>query len=124
MYLGHDEYEAMGGTLDSSAFFIYSRRAEYMIRSQAGGQTGERIDNLSEIPEAVKDCIFDLVSFLSNYAGDKQMASESQSQGGTSESYSYVTKTDAEISERCGEIIGQYFYGGGLGHLLYRGACM
>ena len=83
MYLGHDEYEAMGGTLDSSAFFIYSRRAEYMIRSQAGGQTGERIDNLSEIPEAVKDCIFDLVSFLSNYAGDKQVASESQSQGGT-----------------------------------------
>ena len=98
MYLGHDEYEAMGGTLDSSAFFIYSRRAEYMIRSQAGGQTGERID--------------------------KQVASESQSQGGTSESYSYVTKTDAEISERCGEIMGQYFYGGGLGHLLYRGACM
>lgn len=124
MYLEYDEYMTMGGTLDSSAFYVSVRRAEYLIRSQAGGLTGERIDGLPELPTAVKDCIFDLVSFLSNYAGGKQVASESQSQGGTSESYSYITKTDAEISERCGEIIGQYFYGGGLGHLLYRGACM
>lgn len=125
MYLEYDEYVNMRGTLEQSAFIPLERKARYLINSQAGGQTGERIGKLTELPQAVKDCMFDLISFLYvNSAGEKQISSESQSQGGTSESYSYVTRTDEEITRQCSDIIEQCFYGGGIGGLLYRGACV
>ena len=67
--------------------------------------------------------MFDLIAYLSiNNTDNKQLASESQSQGGASESYTYITKTDIEIAQYCDDIIKQYFYGGGIGELLYRGA--
>lgn len=125
MYLTYNEYLAMGGTLDESAFVPYERKARYLINSQAGGHTGVRIDKLSQLPNAIKDCVYDLISVISIHSPhDKQLSGESQSQGGTSESYSYVVKTDAEVSEQCGRVIEQYFYGGGLGYLLYRGTCI
>lgn len=125
MLLEYTDYRTMGGTLEESAFNIWEKRAEYLVRSQAGGQTGERIDKLTELPEAVKYCIFDLISFLSvNSADDRQISSESQNQGGVSESYSYVTKTDDDISKKCTGIIEQYLYGSGLSYLLYKGACL
>lgn len=125
MYLEYEEYKQMGGTLDSSAFSILERRAEYAVNSQAAGQTGERINELAELPQAVKDCIFDLIALFSvNAPGDKQVSSESQSQGGRSESISYVTKTNEEITAQSVDIIEQYFYGGGIGELLYRGVNM
>lgn len=125
MYLEYDEYVNMRGTLEQSAFIPLEREARYLINSQAGGQTGERIGRLTELPQAVKDCMYDLISFLSvNSAEEKQISSESQSQGGTSESYSYVTRTDEEITRQCSDIIEQCFYGGGVGWLLYRGACV
>lgn len=123
MLLDYSKYTEMGGTLEESAFNIWERNAEYLVRSQAGGQTGKRIDNLTEVPEAVKDCIYDLISFLSvNPFNEKQITSESQNQGGVSESYSYTAKTDTDISQKCIDIIEQYLYGGGLDFLLYRGA--
>lgn len=125
MYLNYDEYIAMGGTLDSSAFFVSERKARYMINAQAGGQTGERIGKLPMLPETIKDCMYDLILVISEHlSGDKQISSESQSQGGSSESYSYVIKTDKEVAEKCDSVIEQYFYGGGLGYLLYRGASL
>lgn len=125
MYLEYDEYVNMRGTLEQSAFIPLERKARYLINSQAGGQTGERIGKLTELPQAVKDCMFDIISFLSvNSAGEKQISSESQSQGGASESYSYVTRTDEEITRQCSDIIERCFYGGGIGGLLYRGACV
>ena len=123
MYLSYTEYEAMGGTLDSSAFSAAERRAEYLINAQTGGLTGARIRNLPDIPQAVKDCVFDLIGCLSeNVMGGRQISSESQSQGGASESVSYVTKSDAEIEAQAENIVRERLYGGGCGHLLYRGA--
>lgn len=125
MYLEYDEYVNMRGTLEQSAFIPLERKARYLINSQAGGQTGERIGRLTELPQVVKDCMYELISFLSvNAAEEKQISSESQSQGGASESYSYVTRTDEEIARQCSDIIEQCFYGGGIGGLLYRGACV
>lgn len=123
MYLSYTEYADMGGTLDSSAFSSAERRAEYLINAQAGGRTRERLRKLPEAPQAVKDCVFDLIERLSeNPVGGRQISSESQSQGGSSESVSYVTKTDAEIEALTDSIIRDYLYGGGCGYLLYRGA--
>lgn len=119
-YLTYDEYVSMGGSLDASAFSAAERKARYLINSQSGGQTGRRIASLAELPQAVKDCVFDLIPLMAENEG-KQISSESQSQGGASESYSYVTKTHDDISAECEEIICSSFYGGGIGDLLYRG---
>lgn len=119
-YLTYEEYVQMGGTLDGAAFNIAERKARYLINSQAGGQTGKRIASLDELPQAVKDCVFDLIPLMVENEG-QQISSESQSQGGASESYSYVTKTYDEIANECEEIICNLFYGGGIGELLYRG---
>lgn len=124
MYLTFEEYRAMGGTLDETAFLNAERRARYLINSQAAGQTGSRIAKLSNLPEAVKDCTLGLITFMSaNSANEKQVSSESQSQGGASESRSYVTRSDDDITAECENIIFDYLFGGGMGELLYRGVC-
>lgn len=122
MYLSYTEYVAMGGTLDGSAFSAAERRAEYLINAQAGGQTRNRLSKLPEVPQAVKDCVFELAGYLSAAPlPGKQVASESQSQGGASESYSYVTMTEEELMAKYETVIEDYFRGGGIGNLLYRG---
>lgn len=124
MYLDYTTYLNMGGTLEQSAFNLLERKAETLIKSQAMGQTGERIGKLTELPQAVIDCTFDLIQHLSDNAFDgKTVQSESQSLGGQSESYTYsrLTKEQADLSAE--DIIYNAFYGGGIGNLLYRGAC-
>lgn len=122
MYLEYDEYQAMGGTLDNSAFTLWERKAEYEINAQAAGKTGMRISNLTEVPQAVKDCTFDLIQFLSSNASDgKTVTSESQSSGGVSESYSYNVLNESQVQTKAEDIICKTFEGGGIGDLLYRG---
>lgn len=123
MYLTYEEYMQMGGSLDYAAFSAAERRAEYLINAQSGGQTGKRIAALQEIPQALKDCVFDVILFRESNSG-KQISGESQSQGGTSESYSYATKTKDEIQEELDDLISDILSGGGFGWLLYRGACV
>ncbi len=124
MYLSYAEYVIMGGTLDDTAFNSLERKARYLINSQAGGRCGDRITELSALPDCIKDCVFDLVSFVDANDTNKQVASESQSQGGVSESISYVTRTDADIEKQEESIIHEFLHGGGYGHLLYKGACL
>lgn len=122
MYLEYDEYQAMDGTLDNSVFTLWERKAEYEINAQAAGKTGTRISKLTELPQAVKDCTFDLIQFLSANASDgKTVTSESQSSGGVSESYSYNVLDKDRIQAETESIIYNTFFGGGIGHLLYRG---
>lgn len=122
MYLDYDEYQTMGGTLDMSAFTQWERKAAYEINAQAAGKTGTRISKLSEKPQAIKDCTFDLVQFLSANSNDsKTVTSESQSSGGVSESYSYNVLDNERIQAETESIIYNTFFGGGIGDLLYRG---
>ena len=122
VYLTYEEYKQMGGNLDNAAFNNAERRARGLICAQAGGQTGKRIGKLTELPEAVKDCTFDLISFMTdNPIGKKQISGASQSQGGASESISYTAKTDDEINAEADDIIFNSFYGADIGELLYRG---
>ena len=125
MFLEYKEYKTMGGVLEEAAFTLLERRARYIINSQASGLTGERIAKLTELPECVKECVFELVAYFKiNDVTNRQVASESQSQGGESESLSYVTKTDAEILAQAENIIFECLCGGGYGYLLYKGACL
>lgn len=121
-YLAYHEYMGMGGTLDNAAFCNFERKASNLINSQASGQTGKRIGKLTELPQAIKNCVFDLIAYITeNSTGVGQVSNASQSQGGISESYSYVTKTDDDIAAACVDIIYNNFYGAGIGNLLYRG---
>ena len=109
MYLNYQTYQNMGGTLDNSAFTTAERKAEYLVNSQAGGKTGERLSEFETLPQAVKDCVFVLVNHLTEYGG-KMVASESQSLGGQSESVSYVTVSAQEAQEALLDIIYTYLY--------------
>ena len=109
MYLDYQTYKNMGGTLDNSAFSTAERKAEYRVNSQAGGKTGERLSEFETLPQAVKDCVFELVNYLTEYGG-KMVASESQSLGGQSESVSYVTVSAQEAQEAALYIIYMYLY--------------
>ena len=109
MYLDYQTYKNMGGTLDNSAFTTAERKAEYLVNSQAGGKTGERLSGFATLPQAVKDCVFELVNHLTEYGG-KMVASESQSLGGQSESVSYVTVSAQEAQEAALDIIYMYLY--------------
>ena len=109
MYLDYQTYKNMGGTLDNSAFTTAERKAEYLVNSQAGGKTGERLSEFATLPQAVKDCVFELVNHLTEYGG-KMVASESQSLGGQSESVSYVTVSAQEAQEAALDIIYMYLY--------------
>lgn len=127
MYLTYEEYKEMGGTLECAAFVMLERRAEYAINAQAGGKTGERIQTLSETPQAVKDCVFELVTHMSANAFDgSSVKSESQSLGGQSESYTYSTLTKQEADAQTEEIIYNFLYPLKISgvSVLYRGACV
>lgn len=118
MYLTYEEYFVMGGTLlDSTAYYPLERKAEHLINAQAGGQTGERIAKLGDVPQNVKDCMFELIASLSISTKTRHIASESQSQGGQSESISYVTQSEEQVREEQENIIHDYL----CGELLYRG---
>ena len=127
MYLNYQTYKDMGGTLDNSAFTAIDRKAEYLINSQAGGKTGERIGKLTEIPQAVIDCTFDLIQHLSANAFDgSTVASESQSLGGQSESYSYSVLSKEQADSETEDIIFTYLYPIKIDgvSILHRGACV
>lgn len=127
MYLTYEKYKIMGGTLEESAFLPLERKARYIINSQAGGKTGERLAVMPEIPEAVKDCMFELVNHLAvNSFDGTNIQSESQSQGGRSESITYSHLTKEESEAEIENIIYNYLSGvkrDGIS-LLYRGAAI
>lgn len=128
MYLKYDDFKEMGGVLDETAFKTHARKAEYMLNSQSAGRTGKRINTLINagegVPQAVKDCIYELICYLSvNAVGSKKITSESQSLGGQSESVSYAMVTEEQVNAECENIIYGTMFGGGCGNLLYLGAC-
>ena len=127
MYLNYQTYKNMGGTLDNSAFIGIDRKAEYLINSQAGGKTGDRIGKLTELPQAVIDCTYDLIQHLSANAFDgSAVASESQSLGGQSESYSYSLLSKEQADSETENIIFTYLYQVKIDgvSILHRGACV
>lgn len=111
MYLTYDEFKTMGGTLDETAFKIFNRRAEYLINAQGNGRTGDRIGKLTELPQAVKDCTFELINHLNDNAFDgSNIQSESQSLGAQSESFTYSKLSKDESDTEVSGIIFNFLY--------------
>jgi hypothetical protein len=66
MYLTYEEYQNMGGTLNETAFADF----EFEARTQVDWYTFTRLQNETELPEAVKRCVYALIRLLQ----DKQQA--------------------------------------------------
>ena len=122
MYLTYDEYLAMGGVLDQTAF----ETLEFKARKRLDLVTSCRIrDHMEEISEAVKRCMFSLIRVEGSVGIESQATHNvtSFSTDGYSESYgSPISVADASV--RMNDIISEMLYGelddNGV-PLLYRG---
>lgn len=63
MYLSYDEYTTYGGILPEVDFDRFRFRAEQLINNE----TQEKVKSLTAVPEEVKRCMFELITYLSNY---------------------------------------------------------
>lgn len=63
-YLTYDDYISMGGTLADAEFNRFEFRAEHLIDNATQG----RLKSADTISEAVKRCMFELVTFISDTA--------------------------------------------------------
>lgn len=104
-YLTYDEYKEIGGTLEPAAFKRYSTRVFSRIRTDTQG----RIDKMSAVPDEVKAVCRDLAEYyFNNDICQQRVSSESQAQGGTSESISYEKKTQADMERDVSWIIADH----------------
>jgi hypothetical protein len=104
-YVTYDQYNAIGGVLDVAAFERYSVRAFSKITTE----THSRILSMANVPNEVKHLCRDLIEYLFyNAKQEKAVASTSQSQGGASESESYVDKTSKDIENDINSLIYDY----------------
>ena len=90
----HQEYLALGGVCDATAFNRYIDRACGIIDNA----TRNRIECMAEVPQRAKALCRDLVEYLArNDATENAVTSRSQSAGGVSESESYAIKTADDV---------------------------
>ena len=94
IYLTYDEYSAMGGICNLTAFNRNIDRACAMIDNR----TQSRLELFEEIPQIVKVVCSDLVDYIATNTVEKTVTSKSQSAGGVSESESYAVKTVEDYS--------------------------
>lgn len=95
IYLTYDEYSAMGGICDLTAFNRNIDRACGFVDLH----TKSRLQSVLKVSQRAKACVRDLVEYLANNVSNgKVVASKSQSAGVVSESESYATKTTDEMN--------------------------
>lgn len=110
MYITYAEYQAMGGTLDETAFTRFANRACALIDSE----TKNRVAAMAVVPDKVKYLCFELIEYSNNAAtvAKSNVASRSQTAGSVSESESYVTaKTANEQSNEMCDLVSDYLSG-------------
>lgn len=135
MYLTYTEYQALGGTLDETAF----NDLEYEASTYIDWVTFNRLHGETLIPESVKRCVYHIIKLLYNKMVASCLPSEdgqsadgvnasiaSQSNDGVSVSFNTVSAKDVIDSSKkeIQDVIKRYLQGvtNSLGRkLLYRG---
>lgn len=104
-YLTYDKYKEIGGILELAAFNRYSVRSFAVIAQE----TSRRIDNMKQIPIEVEHLCRDLIEYMHNNLNqDKALSSSSHSQGGVTESESYVNNKPSEHEQHIDNLISDY----------------
>lgn len=101
MYLTYEEYTEMGGTLESTAFQNFEAESEAWIN----WYTFNRLENLKEIPDKLKKCVFKLIDLakvhaelLAGISNTGGAGIASQSNDGVSISYNTISASEAFAS--------------------------
>ena len=132
MYLTYEEYTSMGGTLTETQFDDY----EFSAENEVNWYTFNRLSKVTEYPEALKRCMFQLIKILQavDVVGTQAVidpstankAVTSQSNDGVSISYNVTSASDivSQSQTNIKNCINKYLQGvtDSLGrNLLYRG---
>ena len=94
MYLDYDEYTAMGGTLNSSAF----SRLEFKARRKVDCYTSDRLKS-SDIPDNIKMLMFELVNLI-NASEENGAEIPSNITSVSNDGYSVAYSTDKDMAEK------------------------
>ena len=101
----HQEYLALGGVCDATAFNRNVDRACGIIDNA----THNRIECMTEVPQRAKALCRDLVEYIArNLTFDAVVQSRSQSAGGVNESESYAIKSKDELQADIDNMIADY----------------
>lgn len=120
-YLTYEDYQRIGGDLDSAAFERNIDRACAMIDIR----THDRLAEFESVPILAKVVCYELVNYISTYTTEKPfVSSKSQTAGGVSESETYAVKTTDDFEkdlDRIFEPLASVKTKNGI-NVLYRGA--
>lgn len=124
-YLTYSEYQAYGGTITDAAF----PTAEFKARKRIDYLTDSRVQDMENVPEAVKLCMTSIIN-ADAAAGADVLASSplvaSFNTDGYSESFGSATEQQAAMQDALNRQIKEMLYGelddNGT-PLLYRGLC-
>ena len=105
-YLTYEEYfSQLGGKLDQTAFNRNIDRANAIIDKA----TFNRIEPMRGVPRQAKALCRDLVEYLAQTSdSDARLTARSQSAGNVSESESYATKSNDDMSTDIHNMISDY----------------
>lgn len=104
-YLTYENYTAIGGILDETAFNRNITRVCGIIENATHG----RLKALYGIPEEVKALCRDMVEYLAeNNTTSRTVQNKSQSAGGVSESISFANTTEADVNAHIDGMIYDY----------------
>ena len=123
MYLTYDEYQSYGGTLPESDFTL----AEFRARKRVDYLTDSRVENMAEVPEAVKQAMMSIIKADGVVGVDAQAGAPlvaSFSTDGYSENYGSAADQTANVEKQLNAEIRRLLFGvkddNGV-PLLYRG---
>ena len=97
-YLNHEEYKALGGTLDLVPFNLL----EYDVRKIIDERTQSRLVGIEDVPDDVKMCVFKMLEIKNRYQAlktqDKTIASENTD--GYSITYRKREESDVDLENK------------------------
>ena len=110
MYLTYAEYQAYGGTLPEADFTL----AEFKARKRVDYLTDSRVENMTEVPEAVKLAMMSIIKADSAVGVDAQAGAPlvaSFSTDGYSENYGSAADQTANVEKQLNAELRQLLYG-------------
>ena len=110
MYLTYDEYQSYGGTLPEADFTL----VEFKARKRVDYLTDSRVENMAEVPEAVKLAMMSIIKADGAVGVDAQAGAPmvaSFSTDGYSENYGSAADQTANVEKQLNAELRQLLYG-------------
>lgn len=82
-YLTYEEYQSLGGSLDTMPFNLL----EFEARKRIDLRTQNRLKDIDEIPNEVKLCVFNMINTIQSYVSEQNKNVSSEHVGEYSVSY-------------------------------------